>query len=286
MTGSVADDKPILICADDYGIAPGVSTAIRALVAARRLSATSCMVVGARWDEEAPRLRPFKGSLDIGLHFTLTDLPPLGPMPDLAIAGRLPPLRTVIRRALLGRLDTSEIAAELERQIDRFIARMGFEPAFLDGHQHVHQLPGVRDAVVDVFGRRLQPVGAWMRFPAVPLADLVTRRIAFVRTAAITGLGLGFRRRCGARGIPGNSGFRGVRGFANEAPYPQLMAHFLKNIDRGGLIMCHPGIADAALCAIDPVTTAREEEYAFLASDAFPALLRAHGCRLARFCDV
>ncbi len=286
MTGSVAGDKPILICADDYGIAPGVSTAIRTLIAARRLSATSCMVVGDWWEEEAVRLAPFKGSVDIGLHFTLTDLAPLGPMPGLAPAGRLPALRHLIRRALLGRLDAGEIARELERQIDRFVALMGCEPAFLDGHQHVHQFPKVRDAVVDVFARRLQPAGAWMRFPTVPAVDLLAHRIAFVRALAINALGLGFRRHCRTRGFPGNTGFRGVRRFANDAPYPQLMARFLKSLGRGSLIMCHPGIADAALAAIDPVTTAREEEFAFLASDAFPALLRAHGCRLARFNEV
>ena len=287
MIGSRGCDKPILVCADDYGIAPGVSAAIRALVAARRLSATSCMVAGAWWEEEAPRLRPFKDSIDIGLHFTLTELAPLGPMRDLAPSGRLPPLRTLIRRALMRRLDAVEIATELERQIDHFVARMGCEPAFLDGHQHVHQLPVVRDAVLDVFVRRLQPAGAWMRFPTVPVADVLSHRIAIVRTAAINALGLGFRRRCRARGIPGNTGFRGVRGFANEAPYPRLMARwFLKGLGRGSLIMCHPGRADAALAAIDPVTTAREEEYAFLASDAFPALLSQNGCRLSRFCEL
>lgn len=279
-------DKPILVCADDYGIAPGVSAAIRQLVAARRLSATNCMVVGAWWEEEALRLRPFKGDVDIGLHFTLTDLAPLGPMPDLAPGGRFPPLRTLIRRALLHRLDASEIAAELERQIDRFALLMGCAPGFVDGHQHAHQLPVVRDAVLDVFARRLQPGRAWMRYPAVPITDLFNHRVAAVRTLAINMLGLGFRAQGRARGIPGNSGFRGVRSFANEAPYPELFARFLKGLERGGLIMCHPGIADAALCATDPVTTAREEEFAFLASDAFPALLSAHGCRLARFCAL
>ena len=286
MIGNLRCDKRILVCADDYGIAPGVSAAIRELVAARRLSATSCMVAGAWWEEEAPRLRPFKGSVDIGLHFTLTDLAPLGRMPDLAPAGRLPPLGTLIRRTLLRRLDAGEIATELERQIDRFVALMGCEPAFLDGHQHVHQLPVVRDAVLDVFARCLQPAGAWMRFPTVPVADLFSHRIALVRALAINVLGLGFRRRCRARGIPGNTGFRGVRGFANEAPYPRLMARFLKGLGRGSLIMCHPGRADAALAAIDPVTTAREEEFAFLASDAFPALLSQNGCRLSRFCEL
>jgi predicted glycoside hydrolase/deacetylase ChbG (UPF0249 family) len=45
----------------------------------------------------------------------------------------------------------------------------------------------------------------------------------------------------------------------------------------GGLIMCHPGIVDAELARLDPVTDAREREYAFFLDDAFPRLLTAHG---------
>ena len=35
--------------------------------------------------------------------------------------------------------------------------------------------------------------------------------------------------------------------------------------------MCHPGFVDAELERLDPLTTQREREYAYLAGDAFPA---------------
>ena len=40
-----ATPRRIILCADDYGIAPGVNDAIRDLVARGRLNATSVMVV-------------------------------------------------------------------------------------------------------------------------------------------------------------------------------------------------------------------------------------------------
>ena len=48
-----------------------------------------------------------------------------------------------------------------------------------------------------------------------------------------------------------------------------------------GLVMCHPGFVDDELVRLDPLTTQREREFAFLAGDAFPAVLRAHGVALA-----
>jgi predicted glycoside hydrolase/deacetylase ChbG (UPF0249 family) len=46
-------------------------------------------------------------------------------------------------------------------------------------------------------------------------------------------------------------------------------------------VMCHPGFVDAELERLDPLTTQREREYAYLAGDDFPAVLRAHGVALA-----
>src|SRR3974390_2306964 len=62
----------VVLCADDYGIAAGGGRAIRELLAAGRLSAANCMVVYPEFDEEGPRLEPFFGRADIGLHFTVT----------------------------------------------------------------------------------------------------------------------------------------------------------------------------------------------------------------------
>src|SRR5262249_7833626 len=88
--------RPIVLCADDYAVAPGVSRAICALVERGRLSATSCMTVSSHWAEHARWLRPLDGQADIGLHLTLTDHAPLGAM-RLAVGGRLPPLGTLMR---------------------------------------------------------------------------------------------------------------------------------------------------------------------------------------------
>ena len=40
--------------------------------------------------------------------------------------------------------------------------------------------------------------------------------------------------------------------------------------------MCHPGFVDEVLEELDPLTTQREHEHAFLAGEQFPALLAAH----------
>jgi hypothetical protein len=40
--------------------------------------------------------------------------------------------------------------------------------------------------------------------------------------------------------------------------------------------MCHPGFVDETLVSLDPLTTQREQEHAFLASELFPELLAAN----------
>ena len=50
--------------------------------------------------------------------------------------------------------------------------------------------------------------------------------------------------------------------------------------------MCHPGHSDEALAALDPVTKARDEEFAFFNSDAFDALMMSMNMRVARFSET
>src|SRR5690242_13463328 len=73
--GIMTDDRQqrVILCADDYAIAPGVSRAILALIDRGRLTATSCMAASRFWPEHAGWLRPRAGKADIGLHFTLTN---------------------------------------------------------------------------------------------------------------------------------------------------------------------------------------------------------------------
>ena len=54
------------------------------------------------------------------------------------------------------------------------------------------------------------------------------------------------------------------------------MGEFLAGLPDGGLVMCHPGFVDETLESLDPLTTQREAEHAYLASDRFAALLSAN----------
>src|SRR3981189_2920880 len=71
-----AAPRRIWLCADDYGLSPGVNRAIRDLIARGRLNATSVMVVGPSIGrDEVNALQTAtanSGRCAIGLHATLT----------------------------------------------------------------------------------------------------------------------------------------------------------------------------------------------------------------------
>jgi hypothetical protein len=271
---------PFVLCADDYGLTPGVSRGIRELIEAGALTATGCMTVSPFWPEEAPAVAALQHKADIGLHFTLTDHRPLGAMPGLAPEGRFPPLPALLKRALLRRLDKAEIAAELRRQLAAFQAHFGRQPDFIDGHHHVHQLPIVRDALLEVAGVEFRSRPLWLRSCWEPPAETMRRGVDAFRALIITQLGRPLDRLTRRAGIRTNHGFRGIYDF--EGDYPALFSRFIERPEAGMLVMCHPGHADSVLAELDPVTGSRERELAFFLSPAFRAVLDRRNLALAR----
>ncbi len=274
----------IILCADDYALSPGVSRAILDLIERGRLSATGCMSISPYWVDLASALRPWADRIDVGLHVTLTDHRPIGPMPRLAPDGRLPSVGTLIRRAHAGLLEPREINAEVTRQVALFMEVFGRAPAFIDGHQHVHLLPVVRQAVVAV--AEALP-GTWLRDCREPLAAIVARGVATTKALVIDSLGRGLARLIRRHGLPSNQGFRGIYDFSGRVPFAELMARFLHPAPASGarhppLVMCHPGLPDEALRRIDPLTDQRRVEYEVLRGDAFADLLAARGLTLTR----
>ncbi|WP_377810951.1 ChbG/HpnK family deacetylase [Azospirillum sp. A29] len=275
---------PLLLCADDYGLAPGVNAAIRDLIAQGRLTATSVMSLCPHWRSGADALRELKDKADVGLHFTLTDQPPLGPMPTLAPDGRLPPLGRLMGWAYRGRLNSpaakAEIRDELSRQIAAFADAWGAPPDYIDGHQHIHQLPVVRDAVAEALASL---PGAYVRLCGEPVAAVLRRGVAVPKTLLIGGLGGGLRRMVQARGIPANDRFAGVYDFAGSRPFADLMSRFLDGIGGQTLVMVHPGLPDEELRRVDTLVQPRRAEYDYLRGPEFAALLEARNIRLTRF---
>jgi len=270
----------LVVCADDYAFTPGVSRGIRELLAARRISATSVMTGSEFWPEEAAALKAVAGAADIGLHVTLTDQRPLGPMPIFAPAGRFPPMAAVYKAGIARRLPRVEIEAEIERQVAAFIRHYGAAPAHIDGHHHIHQLPGVRDAIVAV-ASRLGSGRTWVRCCSVSPRLAARRGVAAAKALLIGALGRGIARRARRAGVPVNAGFSGAYDFLSETrPTAELFARFLDGAGENALVMCHPGYVDDAIVGRDIMTTPRETELSFLLSDAWSDLLAARGFEL------
>ncbi|SEC91263.1 hypothetical protein SAMN05519104_2346 [Rhizobiales bacterium GAS188] len=275
-----------VLCADDFALSAGVSEAILDLLERRRISATGAMTNRENWPVAAPRLRQFSASADLGVHLNLTCGASVSVMSRFAPTGELPPFGKVLRGALWGRLPLAEIADEFRRQIDAFARQMGREPDFLDGHQHVHAFPGVREALIaalDGLGlaRRL-----YVRDPADRLGAIAERRLCAGKAMVIATLARGFGPKLEARAILANSSFAGIVPFNPRRDYATDFARFLRRPGDRHLVMCHPGFVDAELQAADPVGATRPKEHEFFAGEAFPALLERHSAMPSRMRDL
>jgi predicted glycoside hydrolase/deacetylase ChbG (UPF0249 family) len=271
--------KRLVICADDYAISPAVSEGIRQLAAAGRLSATGAMTCMPAWPAEAPALRRLGDALAVGLHVTLTDQRPLGPMPRLAPEGRLPDIASLFKRCFLKLLPTAEVVAELGRQLDAFEAHFGRPPDFIDGHQHVHLLPGIRPAILALFERRLDAGRVWLRdCTDRPLSIL--KRGSAVKASIIAALGLPLARAAHAKKIMTNHGFSGFYD-SRTASLNDVLARLLIGAEDGHLLMVHPGHVDDALIACDSLTGPRQIEWETLMAADLSARLAALGFTIA-----
>jgi predicted glycoside hydrolase/deacetylase ChbG (UPF0249 family) len=277
-----APPRRFWLCADDYGLSPGVNRAIRDLIERGRLNATSAMVVGpAIGRDEVSALHDAAAKSPrcaIGLHATLTA--PFHPLTmhfkplDGRLFLRFPKL---VRAGLLRRLDPEIIRAELAAQLTAFMEKFGRAPDFVDGHQHVQLFPQVRDAFLTVV-KEAAPK-AWVRQGGrnQPLAQ----RLDMPKALFIDLLSVQFRRSASRAKIAFNPAFAGAYDFSKEPDFGELMRRFLDDLPEGGLVMCHPGFVDDMLVSLDPLTDQREREYEFLAGDGFPRLLAANNVTLA-----
>lgn len=272
-----------ILNADDYALTAGISKGIVALAEAGRLSATSAMVNMPRWPDTAPAAVALRDRIALGLHLNLTFGAPLGPMPNFAPSGEMPVIGVVIRRALGGTLPDAELRAEIGRQLDRFEEVTGVPPDFVDGHHHVHALPGIRRALLAEMRRRFPAGGPLLRDSADRSSKILRRRVAAPKALVVAALTAGFGRQARAAGFVLNDSFAGFSTFGN-IPYAAEFEMFLLAPGDRAMIMCHPGLADGEPAGHDPIAHRRTEEQDFLAGrEGLPELLwhpnRAAGTR-------
>ncbi|MCV2353245.1 ChbG/HpnK family deacetylase [Paucibacter sp. B2R-40] len=256
--------KRIQICADDYGFDTAISQGILECVDAGRISATGCMVLSPAWPDWAPALRERHGLADYGLHLDLNEFAPYA-------QGRS--LSGWIAISYQRRLDVTALSTWVNQQLDAFESAMFAAPAFVDGHQHLHQLPLVRDALLAAVNRRYGKSCALRSTRALCWRGSKARVIAALGEDAL-------RRGARAGGLHMNSDFAGVYDFSPAADYAQLMTAWLTSLADGGLLMTHPGRSGGTETRPDAIRPARARERAFWLSAEAGEMLASLGVQL------
>ena len=258
MTGRANDAQQLCICADDFGMTPGINAAVLDLIERRKLGATGCLVLREAWRAGATALCSVQPAhADVGLHLDLTppliagdDEPGLGPLWLRTFS------RTTSRRRLQG---------AIADQLSRFEDGMGRAPAFVDGHRHVHQLPVVRRALLDELARRYADAPPWLRNTrprAARGADAFKARVIHAMG------GRALARDAARRSVPMSRALLGVYDFTGgDAAYRRRLQGWLSVARSGDVLMCHPSAGDGAAT---PHDAARIAEYRVLAAMTFP----------------
>ncbi|SCK18998.1 ChbG/HpnK family deacetylase [Vogesella sp. LIG4] len=254
----------IVICADDFGQSPAINDGIVQLAQQGRLSAASCMTLAPAMTHRLDELKA--SGIALGLHLNFTQL--------LGSEGYVLPLSQLIVKSYLRLLDRAAIAREIRRQLDAFEQHVGRTPDYVDGHQHVHQLPMIREALLAELQQRYAGRQPWLRStrssPAASMPAAYARKAGIIATLGSSAL----QRLARRRGMAMNAHLLGVYDFAASADYPALLAAWLASAGNGDLLMCHPA---SAATPGDELGEQRVREFSALsAPDLLPALLARH----------
>ena len=140
--------RRLLVTADDVGLHPGLTRGALAAVDAGIVRAVSVAAVGRAFTPAVEQLRERRngenGGPDVGVHLALAGERPLSPPERIpTLVGRdgafLPGYPALAARYLLGRLQASQVEAELRLQIERLL-KTGLPVVHLNAHQHLHVL--------------------------------------------------------------------------------------------------------------------------------------------------
>ncbi|HEX8055464.1 MAG TPA: ChbG/HpnK family deacetylase [Novosphingobium sp.] len=245
----------ISLCADDFAHSRGTSEVIVNLAHGRRINAISCMAVRPGWRSDARLLPGLERHCEIGLQLVLTGERPLTAMPGYAPAGTMPPLSVLLSRSMSAQL-TGEIAVEVARQFDAFSQVVGRPPDFVTSLEHVHQLPVLREVILEEAIWRAPK--AWLRACGDrPLALL--RRGFRGKAMRSAWYSYGYADVARSFGLETNHSFAGHYDYSES--FAEAFPRFFNGASDHHVIMLHPGAADRA---DDPIAEARVREAAFL----------------------
>lgn len=235
--------KRLIVNADDFGMANAVDLGIIEGHREGIITSASILTCGESAGHAA-RLAAENPALGVGVHLCLTGMRPVldaANIPTITKDGRLlPSPLAFMSRLFFGLVDKAEIKAELSAQVRRAV-ELGITPTHLDGHQHLHVMPGVFPIVVEIaseFGIRA------VRFPVGPSTGGMSPASALEKVF-LEYLAGSQEKHIASSGIARPDRFYGL------AQTGRLTADDVVRIINGlpdgtSELMCHPGIRDDA----------------------------------------
>jgi predicted glycoside hydrolase/deacetylase ChbG (UPF0249 family) len=241
------------LIADDYGLGELHNQAIRDLLALDAISGTSVMIELCDAVSAQALIKVKQSHQQIGLHFNLTQ-------PTLMHTAPLSRNRLLL--SLPFGLSQSLCLQRLEEQWQLFIDLFGFEPQYIDGHEHVHQFIGVQKLVAQFAAEKGVPVRATRLLG--PLSGLKNHVINF--------LGRTFQKTAKRYSVVTNDYFCGVLPLVNpakaeaelQAQLQQAFTFAETHPDKTLTMMVHPGSSEDATQVKGHAAEMRSIEYRVL----------------------
>lgn len=271
-------DPLLIVHSDDFGETVEITKGIRDCIDAGVVTSTTILANMPGTDFAlAEAVRRADGA-SFGVHLNLCEGEPLTAARTLTGPdGRFLPKRAVAARALLGRIDSAALEAELRAQIRR-VRDGGVKISHFDSHKHLHQLPGVAAVVARLaaqFGveriRCTLEQGVWVRglSGAATVSRLVRGLLARRAAPLFEAQGLRFPDRT-----------FDIRQLMGTDAAARSLGPLVR---QGGVteMICHPGTALAD--QEKPGSCVRRAELEFLCSPEFRRLVASAGVRLGSY---
>ncbi len=291
-------ERRLIINADDFGLTRGVNLAIADCLECGVLRSATLMANGEAFDDAVAAAKKHP-NLGVGIHFVLTGLPPLSApesIPELLGGeGCLPAgLGLLIKRMLTGRKNIqNEIRKELFAQAEK-VFDSGIVPTHFDCHKHVHLIPAVLDAVIEI-ARRYSV--KWIRTPFENQSALSfisgiekDKKSIFLKQFGVAAASRSvypfFRSRVWRSGIRTPDLFFGIAatGLMNEEAFRIICRKLKPGVSE---LMTHPGYVDEDLMSVNTrLLESRDMERKLLVSENVKDILVRNRIILSHFGEV
>ncbi|MBK2094006.1 ChbG/HpnK family deacetylase [Francisella philomiragia] len=252
--------KKIIICADDFGMSQNINNAIVELLKKNIINATSCMTNMPEFKQGISELkRIYNNSINVGIHLNLTEGTPFTEAKSLVSNDSFIPVSKLLIKSQLRFIKYKDVYNELKYQIKYFIDNWGNLPDFIDGHQHVHHFPIIRKALVSLYKEfNMYNKQTYIRSTYnMSKPDFKSKVIYYSGAKKLNKMLV-------SNNLKHNTSFAGVYSLESSAEdFQKVINHAYKNIQDGGIIMCHPA---KAIDKNDPIGKSRLREYKYFKS--------------------